>query len=199
MKKFMKWVLIGSAGFLAVIVAFAFIIRAVNPEYAAQMDAESAKRRIADSTAKAIEAREAQAQAAKQAEAEAKLLGISVKDLLKGFEDVEGIKITEAPLNTGEPRTMAQYKSFIVEGIGEPKNIRQASIIVINDGAKLNTNNNAAAVIRFFMNTLKTQDIAPFTTAIANKDTTAVIAGQPIKISYNTIGDLATYSVTISK
>lgn len=199
MKKFAKWLLIASVAAIALV----FLVRVINPEFAAEMDKRADSTRVADSARKVMQAQmqAEQASAAQAAEQErsAKLLGISAKEALAGFSEIEGVEISSGKLKTGEPRTMAQFKSFLVECIGDEGNISKATIMVMNDGNTQTAQLNAVALSRFVKNTLNSDDIDPFVKALKIDKSSFQINSRTVEVSTADMGGVKATTFTVSK
>ena len=217
MKKLLKWILYVFGGFIVLSVIVGIINRIKEPSEAekVQMTLDSLdkglinakKQHIEDSIRDARYNAEYKAtQEARQAIQEGKVqeaaplasgLGVNLKTALEGFNDIEGVKITESPLADGRERTMAQYHSFIMECIGAKENLTSVSLMMMNDGNKQNAALNVLAAQRLFKNVLQSDDLNTFAAAIKEGKSSFVVGGRTVKLANNDIGEIKATTLTI--
>lgn len=210
MKKLLKLLLYGFGGFIAlgVVASMCNGKKELTEEQKVQMTLDSIKAAQITGQQTIEQARKDSIAAAMAPKPEATLkpettvqnptgLGVSLEQALAKFSEIEGVKITDAPLSDGTKRTMAQFNSFILECIGEPKNLSKISLTLLNDGNKQTANFNVVVLIRFFKNVLNTEDVDTFTDAIKNNKSSFVAGGRLVNVSRNKIDQIDAITLTI--
>lgn len=212
MKKFFKWLLFGSVGFVVLILILGWLVSPKEPteEQKVQMTLDSldkaskeakqnAERRVKDS----IAAAQAMANAPKiertpEAEAvKSSGLGVSLAQATEKFSEIQGVQVIASPLADGRKRTMLRFKTFVVECIGEHDNLSKVTFLMLNDGNQQTTELNAAAAVRLFKNMFNVEDIKPLVEAIRDEKKFFFVGRQMVMLDHTKSDGLASTLLTI--